>query len=239
MEACFGATPFHSADSRHAPSAVGQVEEGASRSDMSQASANSEQDTAELDGNSEKDGGMSPPGPPTNEFNEDSEAAVARTGCAVALTVKFTNPRLDAYQKKAVMFALSRPDLAIIHGPPGTGKTTTLVEIILQHVKAGRKVRRVGWGWGCGWVLESVYEYFMPLKVPRPPLFFHLSSFISSPISPSFVFPPSLPPSLPPPPPLPSLSPSLLPPPLPLSPSFPFPLTSPPPPYSLLSLVPL
>ena len=162
---------------------------------MAQASTNSKHDTAELEGNSENDGGMSPPGATTNEFTADREAAVSRTGWAV--TVQFTNPHLDSYQKKAVMFALSRPDLAIIHGPPGTGKTTTLVEIVLQHVKAGRKVCEVGWGWG--WGSESVYECFMPLMPPSPPLFFLLSSFTSSPISP-FVFLPSfLSPSLPPP----------------------------------------
>ena len=204
---------------------------------MSQASTNSEHDTAELEGNSENDGGMSPSGATTNEFNEDSEAAVARTGCA--MTVRFTNPHLDAYQKKAVMFALSRPDLAIIHGPPGTGKTTTLVEIVLQHVKAGRKVCDVGWGWGWGWGSESVYECFMRLILPRssssilPLVLFLLLSCLS--------FPPSLPLSLFPPPP------PLLPPSLPRSPPSSLPpyffpsslsLPSPLPPSPLLSLLP-
>ncbi|XP_049748683.1 DNA-binding protein SMUBP-2 isoform X1 [Elephas maximus indicus] len=52
----------------------------------------------------------------------------------------FYNPSLDASQKEAVSFALAQKELAIIHGPPGTGKTTTVVEIILQAVKQGSKV---------------------------------------------------------------------------------------------------
>lgn len=52
----------------------------------------------------------------------------------------FYNTSLDDSQKAAVSFALAQKELAIIHGPPGTGKTTTVVEIILQAVKQGLKV---------------------------------------------------------------------------------------------------
>jgi len=54
--------------------------------------------------------------------------------------LQYYNQSLDDSQKEAVKFALSRYDVAIIHGPPGTGKTTTVTEVILQAVKVGLKV---------------------------------------------------------------------------------------------------
>jgi len=47
---------------------------------------------------------------------------------------------LNDTQQEAVNFAISAEDLAIIHGPPGTGKTTTVVELICQAVLRGEKV---------------------------------------------------------------------------------------------------
>lgn len=47
---------------------------------------------------------------------------------------------LNPPQQDAVRFALSARDIAILHGPPGTGKTTTLAEIVLQAVRQGLKV---------------------------------------------------------------------------------------------------
>ncbi|KFZ58583.1 DNA-binding protein SMUBP-2, partial [Podiceps cristatus] len=54
--------------------------------------------------------------------------------------LKLYNDSLDASQREAVSFSLAQRELAIVHGPPGTGKTTTLVEIILQAVQQGLKV---------------------------------------------------------------------------------------------------
>ena len=47
---------------------------------------------------------------------------------------------LNTAQQQAVAFALSARDLAIIHGPPGTGKTTTVVEFIRQVTDRGETV---------------------------------------------------------------------------------------------------
>lgn len=55
-------------------------------------------------------------------------------------SIIFFNSRLNVFQKEVVQFALNQREVAIIHGPPGTGKTTTLVEIILQLVKKNLKV---------------------------------------------------------------------------------------------------
>jgi len=47
---------------------------------------------------------------------------------------------LNPSQQEAVAFALSAKDVAILHGPPGTGKTTAVVELIRQAVRRGEKV---------------------------------------------------------------------------------------------------
>ena len=47
---------------------------------------------------------------------------------------------LNNTQQQAVRFALTARDVALIHGPPGTGKTTTVIELIRRAVRRGERV---------------------------------------------------------------------------------------------------
>ena len=47
---------------------------------------------------------------------------------------------LNESQQSAIQFAMAAEDLAVIHGPPGTGKTTTVVELIRQAIRKDQKV---------------------------------------------------------------------------------------------------
>lgn len=49
--------------------------------------------------------------------------------------LEWIDPTLNQSQKEAVKFAILSQEVALIHGPPGTGKTHTLIELILQFIK--------------------------------------------------------------------------------------------------------
>ncbi|MBL7732416.1 MAG: AAA family ATPase [Chitinophagaceae bacterium] len=54
--------------------------------------------------------------------------------------LQWRNGQLNASQHTAIQAVVQNEQLTILHGPPGTGKTTTLVEAIWQLVKRGEKV---------------------------------------------------------------------------------------------------
>lgn len=70
----------------------------------------------------------------TNEKNFNHSDEIEKTAFS------FYNERLNESQKAAVNGMVSNDQFMIIHGPPGTGKTTTLIEGILQLAARGEKI---------------------------------------------------------------------------------------------------
>ena len=54
--------------------------------------------------------------------------------------INYKNNQLNESQKNAVNAILQNNDVCIVHGPPGTGKTTTLIEAIVQLKLQGQKI---------------------------------------------------------------------------------------------------
>jgi ATP-dependent RNA/DNA helicase IGHMBP2 len=68
-------------------------------------------------------------------------AALARPPRPIApVTWTALDPELDERQRAAVDLALRSGDLVLVHGPPGTGKTRTLVEVVRQRITRGERV---------------------------------------------------------------------------------------------------
>lgn len=58
----------------------------------------------------------------------------AASGRIEAASLKWFDAGLNRSQKEAVWKALSASELALVHGPPGTGKTRALVELVRQSI---------------------------------------------------------------------------------------------------------
>lgn len=77
--------------------------------------------------------------------------------------VEFVDPTLNDSQKEAIRFALASSDIALIHGPPGTGKTHTLIELITQMVKRNLRVLVCG---PSNISVDNIVERLAPNKIP-------------------------------------------------------------------------
>jgi DNA polymerase alpha-associated DNA helicase A len=77
--------------------------------------------------------------------------------------VEWIDPMLNDSQKEAVKFALLSREIALIHGPPGTGKTHTLIELILQMLKLNLQLLVCG---PSNISVDNIVERLAPYKVP-------------------------------------------------------------------------
>ena len=92
--------------------------------------------------------GLSSPSPPDLSTVQDLE---------------FIDRSLNDSQKHAIRFALASSEVALIHGPPGTGKTHTLIELILQMIKKGQRILVCG---PSNISVDNIVERLAPHKVP-------------------------------------------------------------------------
>ncbi|KAF2220410.1 AAA domain-containing protein [Elsinoe ampelina] len=77
--------------------------------------------------------------------------------------IEWLDPSLNDSQKDAIRFALASREVALIHGPPGTGKTHTLIELILQMTKRKKRLLVCG---PSNISVDNIVERLAPHKVP-------------------------------------------------------------------------
>lgn len=70
----------------------------------------------------------------------DNKATTIDPAPTQNIPVNFRNQELNQSQQQAVQAILQNEQLTIVHGPPGTGKTTTLIEAIIQLIRKNEKV---------------------------------------------------------------------------------------------------
>ena len=86
---------------------------------------------------------------------------------------KFENirlPWLNPTQEKAVNEVLTAKDVAIVHGPPGTGKTTTLVEAVFECLRRESQVLICAQSnMAVDWIAEKLADRGVPvLRIGNP-----------------------------------------------------------------------
>ncbi|KAG9998036.1 DNA helicase, partial [Aureobasidium melanogenum] len=94
-------------------------------------------------------------------FGQSSAVSVQPRDMAEEL--EWLDPSLNDSQKEAIKFALASPEVALIHGPPGTGKTHTLIELIRQCLKKGLRLLVCG---PSNISVDNIVERLSPHKVP-------------------------------------------------------------------------
>ncbi|KAL8829106.1 MAG: hypothetical protein Q9191_002209 [Dirinaria sp. TL-2023a] len=99
-------------------------------------------------------------------FGLESPTQVSKNAAEVEAAIgkiEFYDPTLNDSQKEAVKFALASRELALIHGPPGTGKTYTIIELILQMVNHKLRILVCG---PSNIAVDNIVERLAPHKLP-------------------------------------------------------------------------
>ncbi|KAF5577096.1 HCS1-DNA helicase A, partial [Fusarium pseudocircinatum] len=97
--------------------------------------------------------GLSSPSPVSEDLSKDETVG----------NLEWYDPTLNDSQKNAIRFALLSREVALIHGPPGTGKTHTLIELILQMIKLGQRILVCG---PSNISVDNIVERLAPHKMP-------------------------------------------------------------------------
>lgn len=77
----------------------------------------------------------------------------------------FEDSTLNVDQKTAIMNGLASQSVHLIHGPPGTGKTKTICELIVQAVKRGQRVLACA---GSNVAVDNIVERICKNKAVHP-----------------------------------------------------------------------
>ncbi|KAM5351616.1 hypothetical protein ACJ41O_004339 [Fusarium nematophilum] len=97
--------------------------------------------------------GLSSPSPVAEDLTNDQDVG----------NIEWFDPSLNDSQKDAIRFALASREVALIHGPPGTGKTHTLIELILQLIRLNQRILVCG---PSNISVDNIVERLSPYKVP-------------------------------------------------------------------------
>ena len=77
--------------------------------------------------------------------------------------INWADPSLNDSQKSAIRFAIASREVALIHGPPGTGKSHSVVELIIQLLKKKQRVLVCG---PSNISVDNIVERLSPHKIP-------------------------------------------------------------------------
>lgn len=98
------------------------------------------------------------------------EVLLGREPAVVRELPRVSFPWLNGSQQQAVNSVLAAREVAIVHGPPGTGKTTTLVEVIYETLHRENQVMVAAQSnTAVDWIAEKLVDRGIPvLRVGNP-----------------------------------------------------------------------